>query len=216
VLFGGEKATGISSNLVYIYDTITKNWSCVVPNIDVPKLDSHSALVVGEKMMVYGGYISDKAEYLKDIYAFDLNNHTWHVAFRGGKGNEPCGRSNFPMLELNENLLIFGGTDGAETLNDMWIFDTKSKEWKQIETKDTPDVTIKLCSPGVVTRWSSTKTLSSCSEEFRISPRRRTIFTYFKSQILNGVEYTQQQILSMIAHPLSKKAKRYLSAHSEG
>ena len=50
-------------------------------------------------MYVYGGYISDKAEYLKDIYCFDLVNHTWEVTYKGGKGKEPSGRSNFSMIE---------------------------------------------------------------------------------------------------------------------
>ena len=65
--------TGISSNKVYIHDFVTKQWRIVEPNIDVPKLDSHCAVVIDSKMYVYGGFISDKAEYLKDIYCLDLN-----------------------------------------------------------------------------------------------------------------------------------------------
>lgn len=62
---------------MYFYDFVTKNWRSVAPQIDVPKVDSHCAVVVESKMLVYGGYISDRAEYLRDIYAFDFSNDTW-------------------------------------------------------------------------------------------------------------------------------------------
>ena len=63
-------------------------------------------------MYVYGGYISDKADYLQDIYAFDLATHKWEIIYKAGKGTEPKARSYFAMVEFKENILIFGGTDG--------------------------------------------------------------------------------------------------------
>ncbi len=83
ILFGGEKATGLSNNIVYIYDFVTKNWRSIVPQIDIPKVDSHCAVVIDSKIFIYGGYVSDKAEYLTDIYAFDLQNQTWELYFKG-------------------------------------------------------------------------------------------------------------------------------------
>ena len=88
-LFGGQVSTNLSNNIVYVYDFITKNWKSVVPNIAVPRVDSHCAAVIGSKMYVYGGYISDKAEYMKDIYAFDLQNFTWEVVYTSGKSEQP-------------------------------------------------------------------------------------------------------------------------------
>ena len=91
-------------------------------------------------MYVYGGYNSETAQELTDIYVFDLTSNKWELFYQGGKGNEPPGRSDFAMIEYSENLIIFGGTCGAKTLNDMWIFDTKNKTWKCVEGKDTPEV----------------------------------------------------------------------------
>lgn len=68
---------------MYIYDFVTKNWRSIVPQIDIPKVDSHCAVVIDSKMFIYGGYVSDKAEYLTDIYAFDLQNQTWELYFKG-------------------------------------------------------------------------------------------------------------------------------------
>jgi hypothetical protein len=39
------------------------------------------------------------------------------------------------MVENNGNLIIFGGTNGVKTLNDMWQFDLKVKKWDKIENK---------------------------------------------------------------------------------
>ena len=51
-------------------------------------------------MYVYGGYISDTAEYLQDIYTFDLNSHKWEIIYKSGKGTEPKARSYFSMVEI--------------------------------------------------------------------------------------------------------------------
>jgi hypothetical protein len=36
------------------------------------------------------------------------------------------------MVEYNDSLLIFGGTNGVQTLNDMWSFSLKNKTWSKI------------------------------------------------------------------------------------
>jgi hypothetical protein len=39
------------------------------------------------------------------------------------------------MIIAEGNLIIFGGTNGSKTLNDMWKFDLKEKKWKVIDSK---------------------------------------------------------------------------------
>jgi hypothetical protein len=36
------------------------------------------------------------------------------------------------MVIYNSNLWIFGGTNGKNTLNDMWKYDIKGKNWLKI------------------------------------------------------------------------------------
>lgn len=81
-LFGGEKSPINSNNLVFAYDIPNNQWSKIKPNIDVPKVDSHSAVVIGGKMYVYGGYIPEKASYLKDVYAFDIETNKWEIFYK--------------------------------------------------------------------------------------------------------------------------------------
>lgn len=77
---------------------MTKNWQSIAPSIKVPKVDSHAAVVIGDKMFIYGGYDSDCAEELIDIYVFDLIEHKWEQFYQGGKTNEPVGRSDLAMI----------------------------------------------------------------------------------------------------------------------
>lgn len=76
-LFGGEKSPIVGNNIVFAYDIKGDKWSKIGPKIDVPKVDSHSAVVDGQKMYVYGGYIPEKANYLSDMYSFDLETKKW-------------------------------------------------------------------------------------------------------------------------------------------
>lgn len=118
-------------------------------------------------MYVYGGYMSDKADYLQDIYTFDLNSHKWEIVYKSGSGPEPKARSYFSMVEIKDSILIFGGTDGVDTLNDMWIYNIQTHEWKCIETKDTPEVYVHLYSLEEGIQWLSLKIISSCLEAFK-------------------------------------------------
>ena len=158
-------------------------------------------------MLVYGGYISDKAEYLKDIYSFDLINHTWEICYKSGKANEPVGRSNLSMVEYQDGFIIFGGTDGSQTLNDLWSFNFKTQEWKQIDTQDTPEVHLFEYSQEEVTRWSSFKVVSSCLEEFKTLPSKRMTFTFSTLINVNGTKFILLPIPFMTARRPSKAAR---------
>ena len=89
-MFGGEKGTTIGNDILYKYDFVSNLWSAIQPSKDVPKLDSHSAVVVDSKMYVYGGYMSEQAENMRDVLAFDFESEKWEVVYRSnGKEDEP-------------------------------------------------------------------------------------------------------------------------------
>jgi hypothetical protein len=85
VIFGGEITTSQSNNVVYIFDFVTKKWKSVASKGDIPRLDSHCAITIENKMYVYGGYISDKAEHLIDVLAFNIETSTWEIIYKGQK-----------------------------------------------------------------------------------------------------------------------------------
>ncbi len=151
-LFGGERGTSLGNNILYKYDFIAKTWNSVAPSNDVPKLDSHSAVAIDGKMYVYGGYMCEEAENMRDILSFDFETSKWEVVYKAGsRASEPEGRSSFAMTEADGKLLVFGGTNGEKTLNDLWTFDVKAKEWQRVDNKDTPEVVVLSLSPVVAT-----------------------------------------------------------------
>ncbi len=86
-------------------------------------------------MYVLGGYIPEKAEYMNNIYCLDLEKFNWELIYEGKQSaNEPEPRSNFSMVVDNDNLIIFGGTNGQNTLNDFWKFSLTQKKWEIIKT----------------------------------------------------------------------------------
>jgi N-acetylneuraminic acid mutarotase len=66
--------TNESSNDCYAYDFVGNNWKKLktVNGNEIPKVDSHSACIINSKMYVFGGYLPEKAEYLRNMYCLDL------------------------------------------------------------------------------------------------------------------------------------------------
>lgn len=50
-------------------------------------------------MYVYGGYVTDKAQYMRNVYCLDLEKMDWATVYESkGSGLEPEGRSNLAMV----------------------------------------------------------------------------------------------------------------------
>lgn len=92
-------------------------------------------------MYMFGGYISDKADYNKNLYCLDLDKMEWQIAYEAkGSANEPPGRSNFDMVSDGTHVWIFGGIQDHNNMEDFWKFDMKLKKWDKVESKNTPEV----------------------------------------------------------------------------
>ena len=57
VIFGGQTVELSNTNLVWKYNFLNEKWTKIVPNTDIPRLDSHKAVVRDNWMFVYGGFI---------------------------------------------------------------------------------------------------------------------------------------------------------------
>lgn len=135
IVFGGELHTNQSTNLVYAFDLVDNTWKKVktTNGEKIPKVDSHSVFLIDSNMYVYGGYVSDKAQYMRNIYCLDLDKMDWSTVFEiKDSKDEPEGRSNLAMVSEGQNLWIFGGTNGQKTLDDLWKFDLTAKKWSKV------------------------------------------------------------------------------------
>lgn len=101
--------------------------------VQIPKVDSHCACVIENRMYVYGGYIADQARFMRDVYCLDLDTFEWRRVYESVAGAlEPQPRSCAAMVAYKDLLWIFGGSNGSKTLNDFWKFDVKLGQWQKI------------------------------------------------------------------------------------
>ena len=123
---------------VYKLDLKSFEWKLVNYFGGTPPLarDFHTATAIGDCMFVFGGRSKGQGgEYYCDrLSIFDTTTQTWITPPKVSKQPRPSGRRSHTAINLNGNLLLFGGYNSStlEHKNDMWIFDTKSWEWSKI------------------------------------------------------------------------------------
>jgi hypothetical protein len=79
-----------------------------------------------------GGPMQD--EPLADVWAFSLDSLEWNL-LDDGSGYAPAARwgQAAAVDPRTGDLVIFGGTAGAASYNDTWLFDPDSMEWSQLD-----------------------------------------------------------------------------------
>lgn len=96
--------------------------------------DSHSAVLVGPKMIVFGGTNGSKK--VNDLHILDLQPREW--ARPNCKGVPPSPRESHTATLVGEDkLVIFGGSGegGSNYLNDLHVLDLKTMWWTSPEVK---------------------------------------------------------------------------------
>lgn len=69
---------------------------------------------------MFGGWLGG-TKYDNSVWLFDSRSKVW--APRLQRGPVPCGRARHSACIFRESIVIFGGFDGANCLNDMWVLD---------------------------------------------------------------------------------------------
>ncbi|XP_033115910.1 acyl-CoA-binding domain-containing protein 4-like [Anneissia japonica] len=135
-VFGGvfpnpdPKPDGCSNQLL-IYRLDTQNWYEPIVNGKKPTPRSgHSATVIGDQMVIFGGW--DAPLCFNDLIILDLT--LMEFSTPATLGTAPSPRSWHASCRLPGNrLLIHGGYNGNEALNDAFIFSLNDLLWTQVE-----------------------------------------------------------------------------------
>lgn len=90
--------------------------------------DSHSAVLVGNKMIVFGG--TNGSEKVNDVHILDLQSKEWTIPECNGIPPSPR-ESHTATLVGDDKLVVFGGSGEGEAnyLNDLHILDLKTMKW---------------------------------------------------------------------------------------
>lgn len=148
VIFGGGDGPAYYND-VYVLDTVNFRWSR--PRIVGDKIPSkrraHTACLYKNGIYVFGG--GDGVRALNDIWRLDVSDMSkmsWKLvsgpsddtavgAASGTKGKKdlrPKARGYHTANMVGSKLIIFGGSDGGECFNDVWVWDVDTALWRSV------------------------------------------------------------------------------------
>lgn len=157
ILYGGW-TTGAYLSDCYFVETsdlgspITVPWTRINPTLSPPPRNSHSAVVWGNQLIVFGGFFHDvtrgpvQCENPADGCVW--YNDVWSLALSGPSANQwslvavtgadmPAKRSGHSAVVFHDHMFIHGGQRQTsptthDTTNDVWAFDLKARQWSVI------------------------------------------------------------------------------------
>jgi len=91
---------------------------------------SHSAVVHGHSLYVYGGY---DGSYKSDLHEFDFNSSRWNLVPTTGR--RPRARYRATTVVHKNYIILYGGHDGTRHLSDTHIFDIENRVWSPLVTE---------------------------------------------------------------------------------
>ncbi len=92
-----------------------------------------ASVVVDNKLYVFGGYGGGTGR-LDDFYSFDFLTSTWEQVEVLGNVKPGCRENNGVVIsDSSRSIILFGGYNGSNWLNDLWKFDIDTKRWTCIQ-----------------------------------------------------------------------------------
>ncbi|KAG5234031.1 tip elongation aberrant protein [Salix suchowensis] len=136
-VFGGTDGTNPLKDL-RILDTSSHTW--ISPNVrgDGPDArEGHSASLVGKRLFIFGGCgkSSDNSHeiYYNDLYILNTETFVWKKAIT--TGTPPSARDSHSCSSWRDKIIVIGGEDGHDYyLSDVYILDTETLVWKELNT----------------------------------------------------------------------------------
>lgn len=131
VIFGGSGEGGANYlNDLHVLDLKTMSWTSPQVNGDIPvPRDSHSAVAIENKLIVYGGDCG--VRYQGDVDILDMDTMTWlKLAVHGPS---PGVRAGHVAVCYHTKVYVIGGVGDKKYYNDVWFLDTSTCLWTRLE-----------------------------------------------------------------------------------
>ena len=135
-VFRFEEKEGQDHLCVEFYDQTKASWTKVEIKGDWPNgLDGCSATLDSKdpnRIFVFGGYDHKECDSTNDLWLF----HTQTMSFKKSEVNseKPKERSHHQAVMMGQKIVILGGWDGTEHLEDIWILlGTGGYYWERIQ-----------------------------------------------------------------------------------
>ena len=115
-------------NDILVYDFETDAWQQIPTT--VPTRNAHSAVVINDKMYIFGG-VGDQG-FLDDLWEYDPAANAWQQL-----SSFITPRINHSAIALYSKMYVFGGQDTNGRLNDLWEYAPENNQWTQLNSGST-------------------------------------------------------------------------------
>ncbi|ONK63216.1 uncharacterized protein A4U43_C07F12590 [Asparagus officinalis] len=133
VIFGGS-GDGEANYLNDVHILDLKNMTWTSPEIKgeppAPR-DSHTAVAIGNKLIIYGGDCGDR--YHGEVDILDLEVMTWSRL--PVQGSSPGVRAGHAAVNIGTKVYIIGGVGDKQYYSDVWVLDSDTCSWSQLDIR---------------------------------------------------------------------------------
>ncbi|PPQ64520.1 hypothetical protein CVT26_002059 [Gymnopilus dilepis] len=140
IVWGGDTNTDPSKpadrqdNGLYLLNLISREWNPLEVSGPSPVgRYGHAVTMVGTKFFVFGGQVGE--DFLNDLWAFDLNSLKTRSAWEQWEpvsSERPAPRTGHVCITYEDQIIVFGGTDGKYHYNDTWSFNLQTRRWTEL------------------------------------------------------------------------------------
>jgi len=122
ILFGGYNGNRWLNDL-WSFDVTRNRWTCIQESSDSKHSDITDEIGAGLRIPMAG-----EGPLIRNEEVEHLNR-----SGRSMSRKRPCCRFGYVSVTHNNNFILWGGFDGTDWLNDMYIFNFESSKWTEIE-----------------------------------------------------------------------------------
>ncbi|CAJ0937155.1 unnamed protein product [Ranitomeya imitator] len=126
--------SGVCTNVLYIFNPEYKIWyqPIVEGERPLPRY-GHSATLLGNRLVLFGGRRAPSPVYLNDVHILDLGYMEYTAVVYPSLSERPSPRCFHAAMQVSEHkVLVHGGCSGSGSLTDTFIFNLGTLSWSPI------------------------------------------------------------------------------------
>ncbi|KAJ8492059.1 hypothetical protein OPV22_013780 [Ensete ventricosum] len=133
LIFGGSgEGEANYLNDVHVLDLKNMTWTSPEVKGDPPApRDSHTAIAIGDKLLIYGGDCGDR--YHGEVDVLNMETMTWSRL--AVKGSSPGVRAGHAAVNIGTKVYVVGGVGDKQYYSDVWVLDVGTCSWAQLEIR---------------------------------------------------------------------------------